>query len=237
MSRFSYRVEIAYRGSAFWGFARQPAQITVESRLREAIGSLLGTPPSIAVGGRTDRGVHALGQVISFRTRRSLPLQGISEAIDAVAPSALWALDTREVPRRFHARFSAQARRYMYLYEPRPDERVDVPLLDRLLRGLIGRRCFSAFARDTQAGKSTSRRMISATARPVLDDGHPKIRMDFAADGFLRKQIRVTVATALREMREGAPDDRLAELAATQDRRATAPPADPDGLYLARIIY
>jgi tRNA pseudouridine(38-40) synthase len=110
----------------------------------------------------------------------------------------------------------------------------DAALLDELLRNLRGRRCFSAFARDTPPGQTTVRHLLDASARRDTLD---VIRFDFVASGFLRKQVRVMVATALREASQGAAGDRLAELAASGQRRATARPADPGGLYLAGIDY
>ena len=134
----------------------------------------------------------------------------------------------------FHAQFSAVARHYTYLL---PDAETDVAKVDRLIAALVGRRCFSAFARDTPPGKSTIRTLLRATAHRIRHEGIETIRFDFSGAAFLRKQVRIMVSTAIREARANAPDDRLAELASAGDRSATAPPADPSGLYLVRITY
>lgn len=228
--RRTFRIGLAYDGAAFWGFARQVGRPSVEQALRDALEPLLDAAPAIAVAGRTDRGVSATGQVVSFHTRSPVTIDALRDAIDRASPQALACLGVEEVPRRFHARFSAVARRYVYLVDA-PDVRPDV--IDRLLLPLLGRRDFHVFARDTPPGRSTVRHLFDARARPQGD----RLRIDLCADAFLRRQVRVLAATALREARRGAPDDALLELAERGDRSASAPPLDPDGLTLARVIY
>ncbi|MEZ4447141.1 MAG: tRNA pseudouridine synthase A [Polyangiaceae bacterium] len=234
--RHTYRATIAYDGSAFAGFREQRGAETVEGRLLVALRELMPEITRLACGGRTDRGVHATGQVVSFWSRGALPLPALAEVIDGAAPGRIALVDLRPVPRRFHAGFSAMGRRYCYVVsdaEGREPER-----LDAMLRALVGERCFSAFARDTEAGKSTVRRLYAASVRRAgALWGPDALRFDLHASGFLRRQVRVTVATALREAAAGSPADVLVALAATGDRRATAPPADPGGLYLTGIDY
>lgn len=191
--------------------------------------------PTIAVAGRTDRGVSATGQVVSFRASGRGLGPRIQEAIDRVRPGALTCLEIREVERRFHAQYSARARRYVYLH-PDPGG-IDLARLDRLLEALQGRRCFGAFARDTPPGQSTVRSLLEARARQVQVEGDRMIRFDLLADAFLRRMVRVLVATALREAAAGSPDEVLVELAAAGDRRATALPAPAEGLTLSRVVY
>ena len=235
--RHTYRIVIAYEGAAFCGYAMQPGLKTVEGCLHDALEPLLPLHQhrlNLRVGGRTDRGVSAHGQVISFCALKRLDHDAIARAIDRVAQDELTALSVSEVGKSFHAQFSAVARHYTYLL---PDGETDVRRVDRLIAALIGRRCFSAFARDTPPGKSTIRTLYRATARRVRHEGAETLRFDFSGAAFLRRQVRIMVATAIREAQRGAPDDRLVELAASGDRSATAPPADPHPLVLARITY
>jgi tRNA pseudouridine38-40 synthase len=231
-SRHTYRVTLAYDGGAFWGFSQQRGLRTVESTLVTALRPLLPELPRVAVGGRTDRGVHAVGQVVSFWSRGPLRHEDIADAIDGAAPGELCVRDVREVPRRFHAGFSASFRHYAYRL--RDDGRFDAERLDALLAPLVGRRCFGVFARDTATGASTVRRLRRASARR---DGLAEICFDFVADGFLRRQVRVMVATALREQQRGAPEDALLTLCRRGDRGATARPVDAAGLYLVAVGY
>lgn len=200
-----------------------------------ALGALVPELPKLAAGGRTDRGVHATGQVVSFWSRGPLDLGQIGNAIDQAAPGDLVVRDLREVPRSFHAQFSASGRRYVYLL-PSTAAR-DVARINRMLQPLLGRRSFTAFARDTPPGRSLVRTLRQASARICGSEEGPLLRFDFEADGFLRRQIRVLVATALRESEARAPDDALLELAEGEDRRRTANPIDPGGLYLVKVRY
>ena len=236
MERFNHRVELAYVGDQFHGFVRQLDRVTVEGVILDALRTLDPDLGGLAVGGRTDRGVHATGQVISFWTRRPLDLDLVRSTIDAASPH-LAALSVSWVPRAFHAQFSARSRRYVYLW-PDPEGRGrEAARLDAMLRALEGRRCFSAFARDTPAGAPTVKRMIEAGARAVRVDGEPHLQFELEAEGFLRRMVRVLVASAIRALDHGEPEDALAQLAARGDRGETPPPADPGGLRLVRVRY
>lgn len=229
--RSTYRLDLRYDGSRFAGFARQPSAVTVESVLLDALSSFVPDLRGLACGGRTDRGVHAEGQVVSFWSKLPLMLDDVTRAVDAAAPGALSVVSAREAPRSFHASFSATRRHYRYLYVD--DGALDADALDALLRPLEGRRCFAAFARRTSPGRSTVRHMFVARA---MRDRPDRLRFQFSANGFLRRQVRVMVATVLCQARRGASSDALL-LLSRAERSATSSPADPDGLCLTRVDY
>lgn len=224
--RRTFKVTLAYDGAAFAGFARQPDRVTVEGALLEALADVAS---SVSVAGRTDRGVSATGQVVSFHTRANVGPDDITKRIDRAAPDALIARHVEEVPRRFHATFSAVARAYVYFVETD----VDAARVDRLLCALTGRRDFFAFARDTPRDAKTVRTLWWARAR----SDRARLRVDLVADGFLRRQVRVLTATAIAAVEADAPDDHLLAIAAAQDRKRTAHPLPPEGLYLDRVFY
>lgn len=234
----TYRVTLGYDGGQFAGFAQQPGLQTVEGVLRSALAPLVGGGRfGLAVGGRTDRGVHALGQVVSFKLRPPRPVTEVEAALAGVHPG-VWIENVQRAPHWFHAHFSARTRHYVYLASASSAKGFDeAGRLQRLLLPLLGRRCFTAFARDTPFGQSTERRLIRATVRQTLFDGQPKLQFDLVAESFLRRMVRVLVATALRSAHEGASDDHLVRLAAAGDRRATAHPAPPGALYLRTVSY
>jgi tRNA pseudouridine38-40 synthase len=231
-TRHTYRLDIAYDGAPFAGFQQQLDQPTVESALLSALRPFVPELPRVAVGGRTDRGVHALGQVVSFWSRAALPLEGVCEAIHQAAPGAIEVKAMTEVPRRFHASFSALRRHYRYRL--RDDGALDAQRLDRMLDALVGERCFQAFARQTPPGTTTVRSLERAWVERI-DERH--LALNFVADRFLRRQVRVMVATAAREAATGGADDALVRLSDGGDRGATARPAPADGLYLVAITY
>jgi|GEM_PF-5734493 len=231
--RTTYRVQLAYNGAAYAGFARQVDQPTVEGHLLEMLQPLMNEIPSVAVGGRTDKGVHATGQVISFWSRTPYSENQITQALEGT-PDDIVIGDVSIVPRSFHARYTAVGRRYSYFH---PYCEVDIHLLGRMLHELIGYRDFSAFARNTPSFKSTLRRLWYTHVRFAMFEGKPSIRIDFAGDGFLRKQVRVMVATAMREAQARSASNCLVKISQSCDRRETARPAPPEYLYLTKIIY
>lgn len=203
----------------------------MEASLVKALAPLIPGLEGVSVGGRTDRGVSATGQVISFWSRKGLLLSDLEAVLDSAAPGAIVCRSVERVPRWFHAQFSARWRRYVYRMPADPT--VDVARADRMLGSLLGRHDFSAYARATPAGKSTVRKLVEARVRADAEG----IRFDFKGESFLRKQIRVMVATTLREARAGSNDDVLLALAEANDRNLTAYPAEPEGLVLERIGY
>jgi tRNA pseudouridine38-40 synthase len=230
--RRTYRATLAYDGSRYCGFSMQRGERTVEGVILEALQPLLPRVQRVACGGRTDRGVHATGQVVSFHTRVALSNDELFEALDGADPDALAVRELATVPNHFHASFSAVGRRYAYLHED--GGTLEVDRADAMLAELAGTRCFAAFARDTPSGASTVRRLYAAGARRIAPD---RVRFDFHANGFLRRQVRVMVATALREAALGAGPDALVSIALAGDRRSTAPAADAGGLYLVAVDY
>lgn len=230
--RRTYRLDLAYDGSRFDGFQKQgDTHRTVESVLLEGLRPFVPELTKLAVGGRTDKGVHARGQVVSFYCREELPVAEVCARVEDAGGGDVAIVDMRRVPRVFHASFSATARAYVYRVSA-PD--LDVPLLDAMMVQLVGRRCFHAFARRTPEGQSTVRRLMVAR---VSSDGANSARFELVGDRFLRRQVRVLVATALREMRNRAPSEALLELSQRRERAMTAPPAPADGLCLMSVSY
>lgn len=231
----TFRFELAYDGSQFSGWARQPGKRTVQGVLEAALDQALPEMRRIVVGGRTDRGVHATGQVFSFTARTDCPPDYLAQLIEAEAPGEIVVHRAGLAPRWFHAQYSAVARSYVYLH-PQLRTRRSVALAARahdMLQELVGHTDFHAFARDTPKNKSTVRHLIKATARP---EGRA-IRFDFTASGFLRRQVRVLVASALREAAAESPTDALLRLALARARAETAAPAEPGHLCLSRVHY
>jgi tRNA pseudouridine38-40 synthase len=185
------------------------------------------------VGGRTDKGVHATGQVISFWSHTDYPSEFILKILSE-SPSDIVVRHVQVVPRSFHARYSAAGRRYVYFH---PLSTASIELMNIMLCNIVGRRCFSAFARNTPAGKSTVRTLWDARVRLALYHEQPMLRFDFGSDGFLRRQVRVMVASVIREASKNAPEECLLDFCLSGDRTRTASPAAPEGLFLSKILY
>ena len=206
----SWCLKIAYYGAAFKGFAWQPESPhdTVSGRLDAAITPLLGgRRPRIACAGRTDAGVSALNQLVSFHSFPELTVEEIRDVVDGSSPDgSLRLLDAQLVPPSYHATFSTRWRRYVYLL---PSRGLGVTSEDihRQLAPLAGvRRDYAALGRGLPRGKDTSchfhRASASAVTLPRLDDAsllpaEEAIRIELIADRFLRRQVRTLVSSAV----------------------------------------
>ena len=244
---------VEYDGAAFRGFQRQVGVPTVQETLQRALSGVADTPVRVAVAGRTDAGVHATGQVVSFRTaavrseeswrRGTNALMRGSGGAAAGAVGVVWA---RAVERRFHARFSALSRRYAYVYLEADTAPVllrgrvtwtraelDADAMHRAAQHLLGERDFSAF-RAAACDSSTPFRRVDAVS--VARRGR-QVVIDIEANAFLRHMVR-NVAGCLAHIGRGEADAGLvADLLAAGDRALAPPTAPPDGLYLTRVTY
>jgi tRNA pseudouridine38-40 synthase len=236
------KLTLEYDGTGFRGWAAQPGQRTVEGVLRAALDAVYGSWDGVAVAGRTDTGVHALGQVASAETAGGPPVERAAEALNAALPDDVSVLAAEEAPAGFHARRSAKARSYRYrIYrrrEPSPFEArrawwyprpLDRAALDESAALLLGEHDFRAFTPTETQHEVFVRNVIEAR----WIDGEDVLELEITADSFLRHMVRTLVGTMLE-----LPPGRIAELisggAARADAGTTAPPW---GLYLERVHY
>lgn len=252
--RLRYRLDLAYDGTPFAGFARQPDQTTVQGELEAAASRLLGQPIALTCAGRTDRGVHALGQVAHLDLDPGVPramravadLERFRARLDQQVGRAITIWQVRRVPARFDARFSATARRYRYrlvdaaMADPirRHDRwQVGAPLQLRAMRAgarhLLGEHDFAAFCRRAP-GRTTARRLDRLTLiRP--EPGRVDVVLD--APAFCHQQVRSIVGCLVEVGRGRRPPEWIAEVLAARDRAAAARVAPPHGLTLEQVRY
>ncbi len=242
----TYRLVVEYDGSAFHGLQYQPALRTVAGALEDALTRLFHQPVKIAAAGRTDAGVHATGQVVSFSAERGFPIDRLVLAINANTPPDVVVRHAAVVRDDFSARFDAGERIYEYLLQNRgfPSAlwrrrawHVVRPIDDgRLLAAaqpLIGSHDFVSYCGAPPAHGGTERdlRAIELARRGDL------LRVSLRGNGFLHHMVRVVVGTLV-ECATGYRDVDFARLALEARRRSAAGvTAPPHGLYLAGVRY
>ena len=244
------RLVVAYDGTGFRGFAAQPSQPrvrTVGGALGAAIEKVLRHPVELVCAGRTDAGVHARGQVVSFEAEPGLDPWRLQSAVNSMLGPEIVVRAADIVPPGFDARRSATARTYVYtvVNRPAPDpflaryawwvaEPLDLRLLRLASDVFVGEHDFASFCRKGPEGSSTVRRVLSSR---WSDDGDGVLRYEIRSGAFCWQMVRSIVGTLV-EVGAGKrrPGEILAILRAT-DRAAAAQPAPPQGLCLWEVEY
>ncbi|OIO94377.1 MAG: tRNA pseudouridine(38-40) synthase TruA [Anaerolineae bacterium CG2_30_64_16] len=247
------RATVAYDGTDFLGFQWQPAGRTVQGVLEAALGQVTQTAIRVVGSGRTDRGVHAQGQVIAFHAVWRHPLADLHRALNAVLPADVVLKDLRPAPADWHPRFSALWRHYRYTVLNQPvrsplDRRyahlvagpLDVAAMQTAAARLVGEHDFAGYGQPPRGGggqptqgDSTVRRLFDA--RWLLDG--PWFTFDVVGNAFLRGMVRRLVGTLLYVGAGVWPVERVAEILVSRDRALAAPPAPASGLCLMHVEY
>jgi tRNA pseudouridine38-40 synthase len=241
------RLNLAYDGTGFHGWARQRGHVrTVEGVLMEALERVLGQRPAVSAAGRTDSGVHAREQVVSFAAGGSVDPAGVATAVNDMLGPEVVVTRARWAPEGFDARLSATAREYRYRVEVgdvpdpfdarfvwhRPGE-VSVPAMRRAARDLVGEHDFASFCRAPQGGGTTVRRLIRLSVWR-LDD---RVEITARANGFLHQMVRSLVGTLFAVGGGRMAADRMPDVLAALDRSAAWQIAPSHGLTLERVVY
>jgi tRNA pseudouridine38-40 synthase len=253
VERRFYAVEIAYEGGPFRGFQRQPGLPTVQAALEHALGAL-GLRPSLAVAARTDAGVHALRQVVSFAVRGDLDPEALRRGLNAALADGVLALRAHRVEPSFHARNTAVSRTYVYLVgAPAPEivrpyawslpdlrafpglgtPRLEPQRLRAALADAVGTHDFAGLARPGEQ-RGTARTILRAEV--VSAAWAPLHAIVLEGRGFLRAMVRNLVGTAVAAAVGAAPPDAIRELLSRRARyRGVRAPGW--GLTLAAVRY
>jgi tRNA pseudouridine38-40 synthase len=240
----TFRVVLEYHGGGFRGWAAQPGLRTVEQTFSDALATILGSAPSLSVAGRTDTGVHARGQVVSFAAEAEP--ERLARSLNGVLPHDVAVVLAESAPDGFDARRDARSRTYRYCVlvrgAPSPFERDralwwphahDEMALAKCARTLVGVHDFTAFTPTQTEHVRFEREVLLAEWRR---DG-PALEFWIEADTFMRHMVRVLVGTML-EVGEGRRDvPGFMNLLAGVARASAGPTAGPHGLYLESVSY
>lgn len=256
------RLTVAYDGTAYVGWQIQPNGVSVQSKLQDALKKLTGEDISVLAAGRTDSGVHALGQAVNFVTRSSIPADKFRPGLQNSLPSDIVVRESYEVPLDFHATYSAVRKRYRYVIA---NHETVLPFMRRYAyhyRGplneqamheagqvLLGKhdfRCFESHFPNKATSVRTIQelrvRRLNGWSTWDIDADQPSsdgqyICLDIVADGFLYNMVRAITGTLLRVGQGRWSKDDVARILANQDRSQAGETAPAEGLYLVHVDY
>ncbi|MBF0152128.1 MAG: tRNA pseudouridine(38-40) synthase TruA [Magnetococcales bacterium] len=241
-----FRLDIEYVGEAFSGWQRQAFGITLQGVLEEALARLCGHAVTLVAAGRTDAGVHALGQVAHFDTSCPRPEKVLLRAINATTPPDLTVLRVTQVSNAFHARHAARHREYLYRLSDRETPSaldrgrvwhhpatLDEKAMRRAARILLGTHDFSAF----RAARCQAKTPVRTLSRMEIHRSNDEIRVILGADGFLHHMVRNIVGSLVLVGQGKRSIAWFENVLASRDRTLAGATAPPHGLYLNRVLY
>ena len=242
-----HKLTIAYRGTDFSGWQRQSAKRTVQECIEVALAKLWGQKISLQGSGRTDTGVHALGQVASFNAPRLHNAVVLQRALNANLPHDVRIVRCRLVSPAFHARFDVCGKTYRYLilnrlvqdpftldthyHVPRP---LDLPAMRRAARFLVGRHDFASFTSNPGYERESTVRVMKRAS--VVRQGYQLV-FHFSADGFLYRMVRNLVGALVKVGLGKITVDDFGEILRACKRSAAPETAPACGLYLMNVVY
>jgi tRNA pseudouridine38-40 synthase len=240
------KLVIEYEGTAYGGWQSQANAPTVQDALLDAILRTTGQRVILYGSGRTDSGVHALGQVANFKTEADIPPERYTAALNTLLPEDIRVQSSLAVPDSFHAQFSATGKRYRYtVCNGRPGtalyrrtswhvaQKLDAEAMERAAAHFLGAHDFSAFQSSGGVERETVK---TVTLSRVSVDG-AFIHYDIAAGGFLYNMVRIVAGTLVKVGSGKLSPDEMPAIIKSKDRGMAGPTAPAKGLCLMEVFY
>ncbi len=237
---------LAYDGTNYHGWQRQPEVVTVEQKVRGAVTKILNHEIKMYAGARTDSGVHAMGQVINFATEKKIALNNLSRGLNSILPPDIRVMDAREAEESFHARYSARCKTYVYCilnqlpispflirYVLHWPHTLEVEAMQEGLKCILGEHDFSAFKKKDEFYKSPVREI--RRARVIKRAGMIYIILE--ATGFLRYMVRTIAGTLMLVGQRKIDPIAVRDILESGERERAGETLPAHGLFLKKITY
>lgn len=240
------KLTIEYDGTNYCGWQKQVQKNTVQQTIEDTILHITKEKAVLYGSGRTDSGVHALGQVANFKTNSGLSTTQIQKALNTMIPDDIAILGVEEVPLEFHSQYNSKSKIYIYkiLNREYPSAhlrqktwqvipKLNVTKMKEASQALLGTRDFKAFAHAGVTVKTTTRTVINVSLKKKKEI----IEFEIEAEGFLKRMVRLIVGTLVQVGRERITPLDFKEILKTGEKNKFVISAPPHGLFLKKVIY
>ncbi len=240
----NYRIIIQYDGGNYAGWQEQENANTVQETIKNSINTILRQEINLIGSGRTDAGVHALGQVANFKTGQELDIYKFQHSLNSVLPDDISIRKTDKAVESFHSRFDAKKRSYLYYigrnkspffnpYSFQYRGKIEIDVLNKLSASFIGEKDFTSFSKKNSETKNKICNIYHARWRETND----LIIFLIQANRFLHGMVRTITGTLLRAMEKDLGENYINEIFSKKDREAAAEAVPAKGLFLYKVSY
>ncbi len=255
----NFKMVLQYEGTRFKGWQRQEStDNTIQGKLENILSKMVGVPVEIQGSGRTDAGVHALGQVANFHADTKMSEQEILSYVNQYLPEDIAVISVKEAADRFHSRLNATGKTYCYLliqselphvferrFAHRIEDRLDVEAMERAAGYLLGTHDFAAFTSAKKSKKSTVRTIdeitftkeYSSVMRTVQEPDLDLLRITYSGDGFLYHMVRILTGTLIEVGMHLRSPEEIPEILESKNREMAGPLVPAKGLTLMEVRY
>lgn len=240
------KLTIEYDGKEFGGWQKQPNKLNIQGEIEQVIQRITGEPVELTASGRTDAGVHALGQVANFKTSSNIPIEKIPIAINTYLKKSIRIKDAEEVEETFHSRFNCKQKTYRYIINNSEygtaiyrtleycfPEKLDIEAMQEAAKYFEGEHDFKAFKASGTSAKGSIRTIYKAEVTKKGD----KIYIELTGNGFLYNMVRIISGTLLEVGIGKIRPEEVPQIIESKDRKMAGKTLPPHGLYLVEAKY
>jgi tRNA pseudouridine38-40 synthase len=246
----TFMLTLSYDGSKYCGWQIQQGQVSLQETFERALAKITGEAIRVSASGRTDAGVHALGQVVGFQSETQLAPEVLQKALNAELPRDMAVVKAQWASEGFHATRHAVRKLYRYTIDDGPTRdvfarqfawysptRLDAAAMHRAAQALVGRHDFSSFETHGSPRRNSVRTIFEVRVGRVADAMGQRLTIEIEGDGFLYNMVRAIVGTLVEVGRGVEGDAWLGEVLAARHRKAAGQTAPPQGLCLVWVEY
>lgn len=240
------KLTIEYDGKDFNGWQKQPTKLNIQGTIEQAIKQITGEDVELNASGRTDAGVHALGQVANFKTNSQIPIEKFAIAINSKLKRSIVIKKAEEVDERFHSRLSCKKKTYRYIINNSPEgtaiyrnlethipQKLDLSQMKKAIKYFEGEHDFKAFKASGTSSKSSVRTIYKAD----IYQKNEKIFIEITGNGFLYNMVRIIVGTLVEVGLGKIKPEKIIDIIQQGKRENAGKTFPPNGLYLLKVMY